>query len=280
MLKFIQVTDPHLVAGDDLFGLVPAQRFRAAVDSIARNHADAAFCVLTGDVTHLGEEAAFAKASDVLAGLPMPCYPIPGNHDLRDPFRRAFPDTPTDPNGFIQYGLDVDIAPGEAARFVFLDTMVEGRSEGLLCADRLDWLAGELATHVAKPVYLFLHHAPLKVGIDWMDNIMLTNADDLHALLVRHGDVRHLFFGHLHRPVHGTWRGLPYSTIRATAHQVALNFAPGAPLGGARENPAYAVIFLDGENVVIHDHSYLEEDQLFDYVRPGTLEKTGTGDAG
>ena len=60
---------------------------------------------------------------------------------------------------------------------------------------------------------------------------------------------------------------LVISTVRATAHQIALTLEPDAPLFGSGENPAYAVVLVSDEAVVIHDHSYLEEDNIFPYDR-------------
>src|SRR5256885_8190549 len=34
---------------------------------------------------------------------------------------------------------------------------------------------------------------------------------------------RSLSFGHIHRPISGSWRGIPFSTLRGTNHQVALH---------------------------------------------------------
>ena len=54
---------------------------------------------------------------------------------------------------------------------------------------------------------------------------------------------------------------------------------PDAPLTGCPENPAYAVVLISDEAVVIHDHSYLEEGNEFEYVRgfPGATTSPPTG---
>ena len=112
-----------------------------------------------------------------------------------------------------------------------------------------------------------MHHAPMVVGIEEMDRIRLRNSDDFVAVIEGFNKIRHLFFGHLHRACHGSWLGIPFSTVRAVAHQIALNLKPAAPLFGSGENPAYAVVLVSDEAVVIHDHSYLEEDNIFPYDR-------------
>ncbi|UCI30241.1 hypothetical protein [Mesorhizobium sp. B4-1-4] len=68
--------------------------------------------------------------------------------------------------------------------------------------------------------------------------------------LARHGNVRHIFAGHVHRLIAGSWRGIPVSTLRSTNHQTALDFSDSWRLG--EEAPAYAVIFIDADGVIVH----------------------------
>jgi 3',5'-cyclic-AMP phosphodiesterase len=107
----------------------------------------------------------------------------------------------------------------EAGRFVLLDTHEPGRADGTLCRRRLNWLDAELRADQATPLFLFLHHPPFRVGLQRMDRIRLL--DTLRPHLPR---VRHLFIGHLHRTVAGSWHGIPFSGVRGTSHQIALDF--------------------------------------------------------
>ena len=53
MFKFIHLTDTHIIGGKDLlFGVNPRQRLELAIEDISKNHADAEFVVVTGDLTH------------------------------------------------------------------------------------------------------------------------------------------------------------------------------------------------------------------------------------
>ena len=52
-MRFLHLSDLHLVApGATLHGLDPQDRLRRCVAHICALHADAAFVVLTGDLTH------------------------------------------------------------------------------------------------------------------------------------------------------------------------------------------------------------------------------------
>ena len=69
-----------------------------------------------------------------------------------------------------------------------------------------------MSRHADRPIYLFLHHPPFKVGIGSLDDCMLLDPEPLGRLLLAHGNVRHIFYGHVHRPIFGSfgneWRGL------------------------------------------------------------------------
>jgi Icc protein len=106
-----------------------------------------------------------------------------------------------------------------------------------------------------------------------LDRIKLQQGDALEALLKAHGDVRHLFCGHLHRPVHGVWRGIPFSTLRATSHQVAPTFGGGElSLMTICEAPEYAVVFVSDEAVIVPTHAFLEEEDWLDNLDDPRLE--------
>jgi 3',5'-cyclic AMP phosphodiesterase CpdA len=265
VFRFVHLTDLHLVApGRRLYGFDPGARLQAAVESIAARHgpegaAPAAFAVATGDLAHDGEPEAYAELREVLAALPFPCHLLLGNHDGREAFRAAFPEQACDAAGFVQRGVETP-----AGRFVMLDTKTEGTHAGRLCPQRLAWLEAELAGQ-AGPVFLFLHHPPAAVGIAEMDRIPLLNPDELWEVLAPHrARLRHIFHGHLHRPLAGSWRGIPFSSLRGTSHQVSLDLAERATVGGSHEPPAYALVQVTEEAVVVHTHDFLDATATFD----------------
>ena len=105
-MKIIHITDTHLVEpGRSLYQTDPYQRLAQCIDDVVANHSDAAFCVITGDLAHKGELAAYQGIAKQLARLSMPVYPLPGNHDLRAPMREALPGAPRDEHGFMQAAL-------------------------------------------------------------------------------------------------------------------------------------------------------------------------------
>jgi 3',5'-cyclic AMP phosphodiesterase CpdA len=256
-MKLIHLTDTHIVEDPaHLFGLDPRVRLDAAVADINDNHADAAFVVVTGDLTNRAEPEAYRTLKLVLDGLAVPYHLLVGNHDRRAPFRAAFPACPVDANGFIQYEIVTD-----AGVVLCLDTLDEASHAGELCADRLAWLADRLAARADRPIFVFLHHPPCPLGLASLDAISLMG-QGLGEILAAHNDVRHLFFGHVHRPIHGTWRGIPYTCQRSTVHQTALKLADDK-IVACLEQPAYGVILIRDDAVAVHTHSFLDTSPTF-----------------
>lgn len=247
-MKFVHLSDLHLVTpGVPLHGLDPRDGLRRCVAHINAHHPDAAFAVVTGDFTHAGEPAGYEEARGCLAHLLMPLHATIGNHDSRDAFRAAFPRVPVDGAGFVQEVFDT-----AAGRFVVLDTHEPGRAEGGLCARRLAWLERELRVS-GGPVFLCLHHPPFPVGLGRMDRIcLLDGAALLEVLRPYFARVRHMFLGHLHRAVAGSWHGVPFSGVRGTNHQIALDFVTQDVAPVSFEAPGYGVVLVSPEAVVVH----------------------------
>ena len=259
-LKFVHLTDPHLVPpGERLYGLDPAERLRAAIDDINRHHPDAAFALVTGDLAHRGQVEAYRVLAELVAGLSVPCHLVLGNHDDRQAFRHVFPGVPVDDHGFVQYRIETP-----AGIFLVLDTVEDGTHVGRLCPRRLAWLERQLTATRGAAAYICMHHPPFAVGLPSMDPLRLAEESEFGAALARHGHVRHLFFGHLHRPVSGAWRDISFSTLPATNHQVGLDFTRHDGVPGSHEPPAYSIVMITLDAIIIHTHDYLDEGPRFE----------------
>lgn len=244
-MKLIQVTDPHLRGdGKPVCGLDPAANLAKAVADINHHHADADLVVFTGDLSDDGSAASYRLFADLLAPLVPPSRLLLGNHDDRLAFRTVFPSAPAE-DGFIQSAMRTN-----AASLLFLDTLDEGTVAGRLCERRLAWLDRRLG-EASAPTLVFMHHPPLDIDMPPLDEVKLADPKAFAGLLARHGNVRHIFAGHVHRLCAGIWNGIAFSTGRGTNHQTA-------PLFGAKdfavgfEAPAYNVILVNGSDIVVH----------------------------
>lgn len=260
-MKLIHLTDPHLVApGTDLYQLDPEYRLRKAIANINQHHADAEVCIITGDLADIADPTAYDILKDLLLDLVPPWHIIIGNHDDRDTVKTYFPNIASDSNGFLQ-----SVVECSEGKLFLLDTVQAGTHRGAYCEERCAWLDKQLTHFADENVFLFSHHPPFKVGIPVMDKISIGDDDTarLNSVMKRHKNVRHLFFGHLHRPVHGSWLGISFSTIRSTNHQVWLDFTSTEEIPGSHEPPAYAVALIEGNQIVIHNHDYMDSSPKF-----------------
>ncbi|RWA71679.1 MAG: phosphodiesterase [Mesorhizobium sp.] len=263
-MKIIQVTDVHLGRrGEVRFGADLHERLDRCIDHINQRHSDATLCVFTGDLTDDGEAESYADLKVALSRLAVPCRLLPGNHDRRANLVAAFPENGTDDNGFVQSAFETP-----EGRLVFLDSLAQGRVTGELCDKRLAWLDARLAEAAGKPAYLFLHHPPLELGLTILDPLGLEQPQRLLDVLTRRGNVRYIFFGHVHRDIAGTVAGIPFSAQRGLHARFILDLVGDEVVEQAP--PAYSIILIDGQRVVVRSHDFLESWPLWS---PATGER-------
>jgi 3',5'-cyclic AMP phosphodiesterase CpdA len=272
--KIIQISDCHLLPpGETVFGSDPVERLRECIADINRHHGDARLCVVTGDLVHRPDPQAYAALRDCLGRLKLPFRLLIGNHDERSCLLDAFPETPLDADGFIQSVLDT-----EAGRLLFLDTAEAGVHTGAYCGRRQAWLRARIAER-DEPLYVFAHHPPFAIELPHIDQYRMVDSDAaaLGDILVDARRVRHLFCGHVHRPVSGSWRGIPFNALRGTNHQSWLDFAARCKNVCSLEPPAYAVIFLETDRTIVHFHDFLDQSPkyLFDPEAGSVTELLG-----
>ncbi|MDP9056879.1 MAG: metallophosphoesterase [Pseudomonadota bacterium] len=199
-------------------------RLRAALARIAAAPQRPELLLLTGDLTEWGDATSYATLVATLAPLGIPCWPIPGNHDLREPLVAAFPQVALD-DGFIHYAIALD-----GLRILMLDTFEPGRHGGAFCAARAKWLSAQLAAYPDTPTLIAMHHPPFATGVAWMDpnpdEPWLTRFADAIA---GHSQILAITSGHVHRSAATQWHGHTAVICPSSAAAVALDFSPIDP---------------------------------------------------
>lgn len=252
-MKVVILSDMHLVApGETSKSLDTGERLRRAITDVNTHHADAAFCVLMGDLADHGQREAYLWLRQLLEQLTVPWRLMIGNHDDRERFLGVFDDAPVDDSGFVQSVLDTS-----HGRLIFLDSVETGADDGVLCEQRLRWLRARLAEAEAQPVYVFLHHPPCDIGMP-VDQLKLRNPEALLETLRLHPEVRGLFAGHTHHPTSVVWHCYPCYVVGATHYYTRLHLT-GTPGVGARcYGPAYyTVALIDADHLAVHQHDFL-----------------------
>jgi 3',5'-cyclic AMP phosphodiesterase CpdA len=254
-MKFIHLSDLHILPRPQkIRGIDGCARLESAVDSINKSFADAELCMVTGDLVDKGDAESYKLVRDILDHLKMPWHGLMGNHDKGGVAQISLDHLPWQSDGSLQYELSMYVG-----QFIVLDSSIDSDS-GRLSGRRLNWLRERLEAAKAanKDVFIFMHHVPFDIKIPWLDRIKMENGEEMWEVVKNFNNVRHMFFGHVHRPIHGSWHGIPFSTVRTTAHQVALQFED-LPAAWVEETPSYAIVIINDEQVLIHDHNFMEE---------------------
>ena len=203
-----QLSDPHI----DLERPHKADAFGQAVEWLLALPMRPDAVLISGDCTEHGHPGEYARFQALLRPLPMPVYVVPGNHDDRAAMQKLFGVQGGSPlPGFMQYVVD-DLP----VRLIGLDTHVPGQGSGELDEARLDWLGARLSEAPERPTLIFMHHPPLKTGVQVMDALGLRGTEPLCDLLLRHPQVARIVAGHVHMALTQTFAGTTLMTCPGT----------------------------------------------------------------
>ena len=248
-MKLIQMTDTHLTAsGRTIGGRDPNANFERALTHALDQHPDAEALVITGDLSDRGARSDYERLKYRIERLPLPVHLAIGNHDDRAAFLEVFPEL-ADTDGHVQKVFALSRGTG-----IVLDTWGPDSSAGHYCSVRCAWLDRALAG-IEGPAYLFMHHNPVPTHLAPRDRIMLQDTEAFGAAVDRHRDrLGHIFFGHCHLPLSGSFHGVPVSAPRGTNHAGIANFHETETIFVSGLPEAYAVIvarnnFLSGLKV-------------------------------
>lgn len=248
-MKFIHLSDIHLtIPGEALGGIDPHTRLDQALEHSQAHHPDAQRIVITGDLAHWGETKAYEALGQRLEQTAIPVRLLLGNHDDRANFYRIFAEHPRDENGLVNYAEEVG-----GLNFIYCDTNQTQTHAGHFDAARRESLNRMLCAF-SHPAILFMHHNPGPTGMDAIDSIGLQAKDStaLADLLRLHAPkVRHIFFGHTHLTLSGSFAGTPYSGVRSTMHQALPNYSEARWLHGGEFQPHYAVVHMQADHTTI-----------------------------
>jgi Icc protein len=260
-----QISDPHItsVEVDARRAADATTRLQHAVSHLMGLSPLPDLVLITGDCVNDGRPDEYARVQELLRPLSMPVVVIPGNHDHRERMQAVFGDQGTQPlAGFVQY-----VVEGWPVRLIALDTHIPGRSEGELCAVRLEWLDARLAEAPDHPTIIAMHHPPLHTGFAVLDSIGLSSSAALAALLVRHPQVERIVAGHVHMAMVRRFAGTLVMTCPSTQHALLPDFAQPERLTVLMEPPAcllhvwdttaglitYTSVIGDHPTVELHD---------------------------
>ena len=210
-----QITDLHVrPKGKAAYGIVDTEaHLRRLIATLNDLDPKPDLVLATGDLTDFGLPEENAHLAELLALINAPVRPVMGNHDIRENFQEVFGGRNEVPaTGFVNYTVELD-----PIRVVILDSVRAGSHEGLLDTERLAWLDETLAMRPTTPSLLALHHPPVSTRLK--HNFDFPGANELGAVIAKHGQVRRVICGHNHEVAHVPWHGSLVSVAPSSAHQ-------------------------------------------------------------
>jgi 3',5'-cyclic AMP phosphodiesterase CpdA len=194
-------------------GVKPAEHLAQAVKEVLALAPRPVGIIVSGDCAYLtGERADYAVLADLIkplreAGIPL--HMVLGNHDHRENFWAAFPETkPQQPQV-----SDKSVAVVETghANWFLLDSLEKtDATPGLLGKEQLEWLAKALSARADKPALVVGHH-------NLAGPAGLRDAEDLLKLIADHKQVKAYVYGHTHQWGVVRQRGIHFVNVPTTA---------------------------------------------------------------
>jgi Icc protein len=225
-LRVLHLTDLHLGAQADwtLLGQVTRETLARVLSQARAQHWPPDVVLLTGDLVHDESVDGYRYLRQVVEGLGVPWFCIPGNHD-RSELLEAEVDS--------RAGLGCRVEQLGAWDLLLLDSSVEGSDGGELAAETLATLEEALTAERERPAMICVHHQPVPVGSRWLDTMTITNGEALMELVHQHSRVRAVLWGHVHQSFDRTQGTTRLLATPSTCAQ----FEPGRTDFGLDDNP-------------------------------------------
>ena len=215
-LRLLQITDPHLFANheNDLLGIKTVDSYDAVIKHAFKYLGKCAAVLSTGDLSQDHSEKSYLNFSDRIKVLNMPCYWLPGNHDMQSVMLPSL----------LKCGLaKTKQIVSDHWQVILLDSQVEGVAHGYLSDEQLLFLEKKLQQYPEKYTLIAIHHHILPVGAKWLDQHILKNNDQFIALITRFSNVKAVLSGHVHQSFDVTENGIRYLTSPSTCVQFKPN---------------------------------------------------------
>jgi 3',5'-cyclic-AMP phosphodiesterase len=233
-LLIAQITDSHLFADESqtLLGIPTARSLQAVLSQLIALEPQPDLLLITGDLSQDETPESYQQLQQLVAPLNLPTYWVRGNHDQLPDIEQFLNHPPLSAQKQFQQG---------GWNFLLLNSAVLGKVYGQLSPETLNWLEQQLQAQPDLPTLIALHHPPVPIESNWMDDISLHHADELMAVLDRHPQVKLVLFGHIHQAFAAERRGIHYLGAPSTCVQ----FKPKhQEFAVDQEKPGFRLIWL------------------------------------
>lgn len=217
-IRIAQITDTHLFADLDAEwkGIQTGRSWESVLQKLRDLRPQPDLLLLTGDLSQDETVESYENLLKGMEGLGIPVYAIPGNHDHPGMMREVFAESVISLES--SFGL-------RNWRFLLLSSALTGCVEGFLSTETLQDLEEELQQTREEFVMIVVHHPPLPIHSEWMDQIRIRNSDDLLEIIDRFPSIKIVLFGHIHQEFSQSRHGVNYLGTPSTCVQ----FLPETP---------------------------------------------------
>lgn len=190
-VSLVQITDCHVHNEREqlLSGVNTHDSLGQVIDGIRAAGPAPDMVLVTGDLTHEGDERAYRLLLSQLERLPAPYFWLPGNHDHLAPMASIGSEQRLRTKQIILPHWQI----------LLVDSHVEDEVAGLVAQSELTWLATALREYPDRYAAIFVHHPLLPVGCDWLDPQRIANAEQLLTLFDNTPQLRLVCNGHVHQ---------------------------------------------------------------------------------
>ncbi len=150
--------------------------------------------IATGDIAQTPSPATYTRFLERMSTFDQPCVWLQGNHDLN----HLLLETPN-----LQANMNI-IELGDRWLIIMLNSSKDHEIEGRFSTEELKWLTAQLRTYPNRYIIVAMHHNPLKIQSEWLDQCGLSNAGDFWAIIDQAPQVRAVVHGHVHQVFEST----------------------------------------------------------------------------
>ena len=248
--RLLQITDCHLGSqpGEKLLGLDTDQSLYDVLQLLQANEAPD-MILASGDISNDGGVASYERFIHIIERY-FPNTPLawlPGNHD-----------DPMNMDQVANLPIEAHCIRG-GWNMIFLDSRIPMEEGGDLHPNELDRLDQQLAAYPRLPATVFLHHQPVPVGSEWLDQYVVLSHKAFFKILDQHPQVKSVCWGHVHQSFEAERNGVQLLATPSTCVQFLPNsekFGVDAAMPGYRRFELHANGRVETEVCRIKDKVY------------------------
>jgi Icc protein len=249
-LTFIHLSDTHLHPDPAFKGEMspysPLEGTKAVVEAIKALPFKVDFILHTGDVMNDPEtHTDYQIVRDLLNQLNLPVYYLPGNHDKPEGIRQVLGVFPRSYYDFEVNGIQI----------IALDSKMTDSHAGYIAPDQLTWLENLCTASDDRPLIVALHHHTIPLYVPWLDEMILTNGDAVHQILLKAKHrLRCVLFGHIHEQVCLIRDGITYISAQSIAGQINTWNGQTDLIADKVQMPGFNLVTLAGQDTLVRTY--------------------------